>query len=190
MNLMSSYANNSFHTIFSSLISHSSLTVCDNVDRDREYLISFLLFPSGIKHRFSIQINIVHTYKINIENYQQTWMPTSQFALWIQLIIRFSMRALMSVLKPCIIQLWVRRGNFQILRFTLRQAILNFSSWPLLKFQSSHPYICIQNVLCKLSNDTLLHELKSDIILLLLWYKSHTLLITFLSWISEEIKIT
>ena len=38
---------------------------------DREYLISFLLFPSGMKHRFSIQINIVHTCKINIENYQQ-----------------------------------------------------------------------------------------------------------------------
>ena len=156
-----------------------------------------------MKHRFPIQINIVHTCKTNTEKLSakheclhlslvyNTFLHTLLWfnAFWIKLIIRFSMRALMSVLKPCMIQLWVRRGNFQILRFTLRQAILNFSSWPLLKFQSSHPYICIQNVLCKLSNDTVLHELKSDIILLLLWYKSHTLLITFLSWISEEIKL-
>ena len=54
----------------------------------------------------------------------------------------------------------------------------------LLKFQ------LIQNVICKLSNDTLLlHVLKSDIILLRLWYKSHTLLIPFLSWMSEEMKL-
>ena len=38
---------------------------------DREYSISFLLFPSRMKHRFSIQINIVHACKINTENHQQ-----------------------------------------------------------------------------------------------------------------------
>ena len=38
---MSSYANNSFHTICSSLISHSSLTVCDNVDRGNNIIIIF-----------------------------------------------------------------------------------------------------------------------------------------------------
>ena len=38
---------------------------------NRDYTISFLLFPSGMKYIFSIQINIVHTYNINTENYQQ-----------------------------------------------------------------------------------------------------------------------
>ena len=50
---------------------------------DREYLISFLLFPSGMKHRFPIQINIVHTCKINTEKLsaKHECLPTSQFGI-------------------------------------------------------------------------------------------------------------
>ena len=92
---MSSYANNSFHTIFSSLISHSSLTVLIMLIGDREYLISFLLFPSGMKHRFSIQINIVHTCKINIENYQQNM--NAYISVWY--IINFYVHKLLFLLR-------------------------------------------------------------------------------------------
>ena len=56
---------------------------------EREYLISFLLFPSGMKHRFSIQINIVHTCKINIENYQQNM--NAYISVW-YIIINFYTR--------------------------------------------------------------------------------------------------
>ena len=38
---------------------------------DREYLISILFYPSGMKSLSSIQINIVHSYKLNTENCQQ-----------------------------------------------------------------------------------------------------------------------
>ena len=36
-----------------------------------------------------------------------------------------------------------------------------------LKFQSSQPYMCIQNDECNLSKVSLLHALKSEIVLLL-----------------------
>ena len=49
---ISSYTNNSFHTMISFLISHNSLTVCDNNDSGYRVfnLISFVLYPSGIKY--------------------------------------------------------------------------------------------------------------------------------------------